>query len=153
MRFSAHVKRKQWSYACSKRMWTHPATEKAIWWHLPQFISSSYQFELWLKVWDMPSQLSLPRQGPRNLVWVKQVFELSEVELTEFHCIQSRSHSSEVIIRCEKEKLSARRGILCSYSGVRGQGFDAEIGLLGLFESAFPGVICWETFRRNCIPR
>ena len=34
----------------------------------------------------MPSKLSLPRQGPWNWVWVKQVFELSEVELTEFHC-------------------------------------------------------------------
>ena len=37
----------------------------------------------------MPTQLSLPRQGPWNLVWVKQVFELSEVELTEFHCIRN----------------------------------------------------------------
>jgi len=44
------------------------------------------QFELWLKVRDMPSQLSLLRQGPWNLVRVKQVFELSEVELTGFHC-------------------------------------------------------------------
>jgi len=34
----------------------------------------------------MPSKLSLPRQGPCNLVF--RVFELSEVELTEFHCIQ-----------------------------------------------------------------
>jgi len=46
-----------------------------------------YQFELWLKVRYMPSKLSLPRQGPWNWVWVKQVCELSEVELTEFHCI------------------------------------------------------------------
>ena len=30
----------------------------------------------------MPSKLSFPRQGPWNLV-----FELPEVELTEFHCI------------------------------------------------------------------
>jgi len=33
----------------------------------------------------MSSKLSLPRQGPWNFVWVKQVFELFEVELTEFH--------------------------------------------------------------------
>jgi len=52
----------------------------------------SCQFELWLKVWDVPSTLSLPRQGPWNLVWVKQVFELSEVELTEFHCIHINGH-------------------------------------------------------------
>jgi len=39
------------------------------------------------KVRDMPNKLSLPRQGPWNLVWVKQVSELSEVELTEFYCI------------------------------------------------------------------
>jgi len=45
------------------------------------------QFELWLKVRDMPSKLSLPRQGPLSLVWVKHVFELSRVELTEFCCI------------------------------------------------------------------
>jgi len=50
-------------------------------------LTAVYQFELWLKVRGMPSKLSLPRQGPWNLVWVKQVFELSEVELTEFHCI------------------------------------------------------------------
>jgi len=30
----------------------------------------------------MPSKLSLPMQGPWNLVWVKQVFELSEVHCT-----------------------------------------------------------------------
>jgi len=34
----------------------------------------------------MPSRSSLPRQGPWNLDWVKQAFELSEVELSEFHC-------------------------------------------------------------------
>jgi len=50
-------------------------------------LTAVYQFELWLKVRDVPSKLSLPRQGPRNLVWVKQVFELSEVESAEFHCI------------------------------------------------------------------
>ena len=44
-----------------------------------------YQFELWLTVRDMPSKLSLSGQGPQNLVWVGQVFELSEVELTKFH--------------------------------------------------------------------
>ena len=44
-------------------------------------------YQLWLKVPDTPSNLSLPRQGPWSLVWVKQVFELSEVELTEFYCI------------------------------------------------------------------
>jgi len=49
-------------------------------------LTTVYQFELWLKVWDKPSKLSLPRQGPWKLVWVKQAFELSEVELTEFHC-------------------------------------------------------------------
>ena len=49
----------------------------------------SFQFELWLNVRDMPSKLSLPRQGPWNLVWVKQVFKLSEVELTKFHCTLS----------------------------------------------------------------
>jgi len=49
-------------------------------------LTAIYQFELWLKVRDMLSKLSLARQGPWNLVWVKQVFELSEVELTEFHC-------------------------------------------------------------------
>ena len=43
------------------------------------------QFEFWLKVRDKPNKLSLPWQGPWNLVWVKQVFELSEVELSEFH--------------------------------------------------------------------
>jgi len=50
-------------------------------------LTAVYQFELWLKVRDMPSKLSLPRPG--SLVWVKQVFELSEVELTEFHCTLS----------------------------------------------------------------
>ena len=49
-------------------------------------LTAVYQFEFWLKVWDKPSKLSLPRQGPWSLVWVKQVFEFSEVELTEFHC-------------------------------------------------------------------
>jgi len=49
-------------------------------------LTTVYQFELWLKIRDTPSKLSLPRQGPWNLVWVKQVFELSQVELTEFHC-------------------------------------------------------------------
>jgi len=49
-------------------------------------LTAVYQFELWLKVRDMPSKLSLPRHGLWSLVWVKQVFELSEVELTEFHC-------------------------------------------------------------------
>jgi len=44
-------------------------------------LTAVYQFELWLKVQDIPSKLSLPRQGPWNLIWVKQVFELSEVEL------------------------------------------------------------------------
>jgi len=46
------------------------------------------RFELWLKVRDVSSKLSLPRQGPWKLVWVKQVFKLSEVELSEFHCIR-----------------------------------------------------------------
>jgi len=63
-----------------------------------------YQFELWLKVQDMPSKLSLPRQGPWKLVWVEQVFELSEIEFTEFHCkcmlpeilVWSRSKCCEV---------------------------------------------------------
>ena len=27
-------------------------------------LTTVYQFELWLKVRDMPSKLSLPRQGP-----------------------------------------------------------------------------------------
>ena len=49
-------------------------------------LTAVYQFELWLKVWDMPSKLSLPRQGPSSLIWVKQGFQLSEVELTKFHC-------------------------------------------------------------------
>jgi len=49
-------------------------------------LTTVYQFELWLKVRDIPSKLPLPKQGPWNLVWVKQSFELSEVELTEFHC-------------------------------------------------------------------
>ena len=31
-------------------------------------------------------QIIISRQGPWNLVWIKQVYELSEVELTEFHC-------------------------------------------------------------------
>ena len=39
----------------------------------------------------MPSKLSLPRPGPWNFVWVKKVFELSEVELTEFHCMPKES--------------------------------------------------------------
>jgi len=52
-------------------------------------LTAVYQFELWLKVREMPSKLSSPRQGLWlwSLVWVKQVFELSEVELTEFHCM------------------------------------------------------------------
>ena len=50
-------------------------------------LTAVYQFELWLNVRDMPSKLSLPGQGPWSLVWAKQVFELSEVELTEFRCI------------------------------------------------------------------
>jgi len=49
-------------------------------------LTTVYQFELRQKVWDIPSKLSLPRQGPWSLDWVKQVFELSEVKLTEFHC-------------------------------------------------------------------
>jgi len=49
-------------------------------------LTAVYQFELWLKVRDMPSKLSWPRQRPWSLVWVKQAFKLSEVELTEFHC-------------------------------------------------------------------
>jgi len=43
-----------------------------------------YQFELWLKIRDMPGKLSLPRQGPWSLVWVRWVFKLSEVEVTDF---------------------------------------------------------------------
>jgi len=38
----------------------------------------------------MPSKLSLLRQRPWNLVWFKQVFKLSEVALTEFHCTNPR---------------------------------------------------------------
>jgi len=45
-------------------------------------LTTVYQFELWLKVRDMSSKLSLPRRGQWNLVGVKQVFELSEVDLT-----------------------------------------------------------------------
>ena len=52
-------------------------------------LTADYQFELWVKVPELPTKLSLPRQGPWNLVWVKQVFELSEVELTAFHCSYS----------------------------------------------------------------
>ena len=48
-------------------------------------LTTVYQFDLWLNLRDIPSKLSLPRPGPWNLVWVKQVFELSEVELSEFH--------------------------------------------------------------------
>ena len=44
-------------------------------------LTTVYQYELWQKVRYIPSQLSLPRQGPWNLVWVNRVFELSE-----FHC-------------------------------------------------------------------
>ena len=38
----------------------------------------------------------IPRQGPWNMVWVKQVFELSEVDLTEFHCIWPMSRGGRL---------------------------------------------------------
>ena len=50
-------------------------------------LTAVYQFGLWIKVWDIPSELSLPRQEPWSLVGGKQVFELPEVELTVFHCM------------------------------------------------------------------
>jgi len=72
-----------------------------------------YQFELWLKVRGMPSKLSLPRQGPWNLVWVKQAFELSEVELTEFHCIQNRNGACVFIFFCCADKLIYQQPFNC----------------------------------------
>jgi len=45
-------------------------------------LTTVYQFKLWLKVRYIPSQLSLPRQGPWNLVWVNRVFKLSELHCT-----------------------------------------------------------------------
>jgi len=50
------------------------------------FMTQTPVYQLLLKVGDMPSKFSLPRRGPWNLVWVMQVFELSVVELTKFHC-------------------------------------------------------------------
>jgi len=60
-------------------------------------LTAVYQFELWLKVRDMPTKLLLPRQGPWTLVWVKQVFELSEVEVIEFHCIRIKKWEKKLI--------------------------------------------------------
>jgi len=86
----------------------------------------SYQFKLWLKVRDMPSQLSLPRQGPWNFVWVKQVFEFSEFELTEFHCVYLFSKRSSVLVMSEFEpstrttlqrKYANPNGLLSAHTG------------------------------------
>ena len=59
-------------------------------------LTTVYQFELWLKIRDMFSKLSFSWQGPWNLVWLKQVFELSEFELTEFQCTW-RTHDMYLI--------------------------------------------------------
>jgi len=51
-------------------------------------LTTVYQFELWLKVLDMPSKSSLTRHAgtkKRGLSY-RQVLELFEVELTKFHC-------------------------------------------------------------------
>ena len=63
-------------------------------------LTAVYEFELWLKVQDMPSKLSSPRQRPWSLAWIKQVFQLSEVELTRFHCtINVSGRSAETDFR------------------------------------------------------
>jgi len=79
-------------------------------------LTSSCQFELWLKVGDVPSKLSLPRQGPWNLVWVKQVFELSEVEITKCHCIWVYMQFSGKVTPRSGHFLITRTLILATFS-------------------------------------
>jgi len=58
-------------------MLTHPATEKVVGQHQLQFISWGYD----LKFEISPEDYHDPGRGHET--W----FELSEIELTEFHCI------------------------------------------------------------------
>jgi len=44
-------------------------------------LTTVYQFGLWLKVPEVPSKVSLARQGPWNSVWVEQVFRVIRVAL------------------------------------------------------------------------
>jgi len=93
-----------------------------------------YQFELWLKVQDMPSKLSLSRQGPWNLVWVKQVWELSAVKLTEFRGIgEVHKLSSSFISWSVSRVCRYPAGILTGVRGLR------ELSNW-VFDTAFPRV-------------
>jgi len=47
-------------------------------------LTAVYQFELYLKIWYIPSQLSLPRQGPWNLVWVNRVLNYPRSSYSSF---------------------------------------------------------------------
>jgi len=57
-------------------------------------LTAIYQFELWLKVRDMPRKLSLPRQGPWNLVWVKGVMTRSMVDALLELCSHSQREAT-----------------------------------------------------------
>ena len=56
-------------------------------------LTTVYQFELWLILWDIPSELSLPRQGPCNLVWVKQVFRGRVIQVSLWYNVCNRFDS------------------------------------------------------------
>ena len=83
VRFSSHMKRKTLRLSLLHKKVNISSHRKG---NLVA-LTTVDQLEVWLKVRDMPSKLSLPRPVPWNLVWVKQLFDLSEVELSEFHCI------------------------------------------------------------------
>jgi len=90
-------------------------------------LTTVYQFDLWLKVRDMPSKLSLPRQGPWSLVWVKQVFELTEVELTVLlprpkRKVSPRSHLGKRWVIFSKRQFSAYPWLSARYARINQDG-------------------------------
>ena len=90
MRFSSHVKRKPTKLSLlHKNLNTSSHREGNL-----VALTTVYLFELRLKVRDMSSKLSLPRQGPWNWVWVKQVFQFSEVKLSEFQCMFKKTYEN-----------------------------------------------------------
>jgi len=56
------------------------------------------QFQLWLKVRDIPCKLSFPRQRPWNLVWIKQVF-WGRVNRVSLYLTWRFHHNSENLVR------------------------------------------------------
>jgi len=66
VRFSSHMERKTMKLSLLHKNENTSSHRKGT----LVALTTVYQFESWLRVWDMPSKLSLTRQGPWKLVWV-----------------------------------------------------------------------------------